>query len=247
MKFDAIKLCPTESGYSDSLRKTPFWIVKVTFQRVNPFDRSILRSILADANILSQKVNPKSANDSVNKRHQNRLLANATAGILSEYCWKNAINLLSAETIVTETTYEHGEAQIDLVSLKQNSKIEIRSSFPRNGIEFALFHPEHRFDILGPYSNAYKPSEIAKDFYLRALYHFHNSDEFMVKYETANDLEIFLTGGATQQMMYDEKVAVSKRLIPEDSLHEEESSYRVIPFEHALDTIEIIKAIKHED
>lgn len=247
MRFDAIKLCPNESGYADSLRKSPFWIIKVVFRQDSPFDKSVLRNISAQAEVLGGSVNAKSANNSQLKRSKDRLLSNAIAGLLSEYCWKNAINLLSTHTTVAETSYEQSKDQIDLITTQRNLKIEIRSSFPRNGVEFALFHPKYRFDILGPYSNAYKPGEVIKDFYLRALYHVAGYEDFLRKFNTSEFFNVYLTGGASHEMMVDPQISVSKSLIPEDSLIEVESSYSVIPYEYALDTIEIIKAIRDED
>ena len=54
--------------------------------------------------------------------------------------------------------------------ISNGKKIEVRSSFPRNGCEFALCNPKYQFDILGPYHNAYKPAEVSKDYFLRTFF-----------------------------------------------------------------------------
>ena len=67
--------------------------------------------------------------------------------------------------------FDDASRQIDLKVISNNKKIEVRSSFPRNGIEFAICHPSYEFDVIGPYSNNYKPGEIQKDYYVRTLFH----------------------------------------------------------------------------
>ncbi len=59
--------------------------------------------------------------------------------------------------------------------------------------------------------------------------------------------EAYLTGGATWEMMLDDEIAKDKDFIPEDAISVEENNerttYRVVPFSKALDTIEVWELI----
>ena len=67
-------------------------------------------------------------------------------------------------------------------------------------------------------------------------------ENFLEKYNMDN-FTVYLTGGATWEMMIDEKIAIEKELIPEDSIKiiAKKTSYKVVPFSRSLDTIEIVK------
>ncbi len=70
------------------------------------------------------------------------------------------------------TKFKEAKNQIDILLPDTNKKVEVRSSFPRNGLKFALCHPRYQFDVISSYVNDYKPSEIQKDFYVRTLISF---------------------------------------------------------------------------
>jgi hypothetical protein len=179
------------------------------------------------------------------ERDESRIYNNCLAGLLAEYCWKYELNYKKGD-YVSSTEFEEASTQIDLIT-KDNKKIEVRSSFPRNGIEFALFHPEHQFDVIGPYTNSVKPGEIKKDYYVRTLYPINIKECSMKDYMEKDEFEVFLTGGATWDMMTDKNLYMIKSFIPEDEINAErlkkKSEYRVIPFSKALDTSEIVKKI----
>jgi len=247
MNFEAIKLICSNTNYKETKRLKDFWYIKCSLNfKTSSLDKSIQSMIKSEGEKLAGKVFPGAANDSKIDREDERILANSIAGLLAEYCWKCFLNMCTPNLLVQETKFEDAKNQIDLITLKSNTKIEVRSSFPRNGIDFAICHEVKQFDILGPYSNEYKPSEPEKDLYLRTLYHVQSYNDFLKKF-LSEGMEIYLTGGATWDMMFDEKISLVKDLIPEDGLQKIESKYRVVPFQHALDTMEILKLIKEKE
>ena len=232
-----------EEEFKGTKRENKFRLIKVSLDRnKDPLDVIILNRFIKFGNNLSKDVNSTSANKSDSRRNSNTVLANCIAGLLAEFFWKTVVNLFHKDLLVSETEYESSENQIDLISIKKNLKLEVRSSFPRNGIGFAICHPSHQFDILGPYNNSYKPSEPEKDIYLRTLFHVDSHDDFLNRVNNTG-IDIYLTGGATWEMMFNDKISLVKTLAPEDSVSNISSDYRVVPFQHALDTFDIIKKI----
>ena len=110
---------------------------------------------------------------------------------------------------------ENAGTQIDLAVISNSKRIEVRSSFPHNGISFAVCNSGYQFDIIGPYSNGYKPGEIQKDYYIRILFHLQNPIDLLDKVQK-NGFEVYLTGGATWQMMSNPLIAIEKNFIPDD-------------------------------
>lgn len=238
--------CQKIASYSDSNRVSPFLIAKYQFYYQSELlDKTILNKITEAGEKLASSVNDKAANASTTSRNKDRKLSNGIAGVLAEYCWKNFLNTLSPNLLVRETGYTTSKNQVDLETIQSGKTIEVRSSFPRNGVEFAICSKNHEFDILGPYKNNYKPDEIQKDFYLRTLYHVPSPISFLNEYKK-DGFTAYLTGGATWDMMADDSIAIEKNLIPEDEISEVEveSTYRVVPFSRALDCNEIYRLIK---
>ena len=232
-----------QEKYSTSCRKSPFNVVEYRLNYLsNPEDKGLIDSLIAKAEDLASKVNPGAANDSSHKRTNNRILANCIAGVVSEYFWKHYLN--SDAEIVSETEFNDAAKQIDLRVISNDKKIEVRSSFPRKGIEFAICHPQYQFDILGPYSNSYKPGEIQKDYYVRTLFHLNNPIDIIDRIKQDN-FSVYLTGGATWGMMVSNKFSKNKDLVPENDWFniEATTTYRVVPFSNAADCVSIKKAI----
>lgn len=247
MNFEAIKLNCRDTAFKDTNREKDFWFVKCSLNfKTSALDKSIQKMLKSEGESLAGKVFPGAANASNLSREDKRILANSIAGLLAEYCWKCFLNMCTPKILVQETKFEDAKSQIDLKTLRSNIKIEVRSSFPRNGIEFAICHAVKQFDILGPYSNGYKPSEPEKELYLRTLYHVQNHEDFLNRFLN-EEIQIYLTGGATWDMMFDKTKSLSKDLIPEDSNQSNLSTYRVVPFQYALDTIEILNLIKNKE
>jgi len=246
MVFDIEKL-KCSDFFNDTKRKKDFYCCKIVFApKTNSYDRHILNRLIKRGTGLAKKVNPGAANDASISRDYDRILINSIAGLTAEYLWKAFLNLTSIDTIVIETEMVDIAKQIDLITIKNNLTIEVRSSFPRNGISFAICHPKYQFDIIGPYSNDYKPNEIQKNFYARTLFPFDFSE--FNKLIKEDDFTVYLTGGATWEMFEDNKITKKKSLIPEDEITIDrlstKSEYLVIPFSNALDSIELFNKIK---
>lgn len=244
---------------ANTKRLAPFRVIKYIFNySTSSEDKELLDYFISEGTKLAQLVNPKGANDSSKKREYEKILNNCIAGVISEYLWKEYLN--SEKECVSETELLDMSAQIDLKVLSNNKKIEVRSSFPRNGIDFALCSGSFEFDVIGMYSNNYKPNEVQKDFYVRALFHLEKVRDWVnPKGQTVPiiaklldkikqpNFEVFLTGGATWEMMIDDKIAKNKSFIPDDERSIERISspttYRVVPFSKALDTLDIFELI----
>lgn len=243
-------------------RKKPFRVARfVFFYQSDSADKELIDSIIDKAERLANKVNPGAANHAAQKRNYARILNNCVAGLLAEHLWKSYLN--KDRELVVETPFDGAKSQIDLRIITNDKKIEVRSSFPRNGIEFALCSSTHEFDVIGMYSNGYKPDEVQKDYYVRALFHLRKLEDWttpdgktvpviekiMDKIKT-DGFEAWLTGGATWDMMLDDTIAIHKNFIPEDEINIERlhtaTSYRVVPFSRALDTVEMGEAIGGE-
>lgn len=228
-------------NYAESKRSSPFIFVKYHLNYCSDTnDRQLVDALLKKAYALAERVNPQPANAGTAVRSHDTVLANAIAGVFSEFFWKRYLNFEDTINIVRETRFEGAASQIDLEIIQSRKRIEVRSSFPRNGISFSICHPEHQFDILGPYANnTYKPGEIKKDYYVRTLFVFQNPTDIIERVRE-DYFYIYLTGGATYEMMQNGKIYINKRLTPDDTLGAAgEANYRVIPFSRALDTPQI--------
>lgn len=225
--------------YSNTRRDRPFRYLKIEITR-SPLDVELLDRLELEAKKLSLQVTKRFANKSNAIRDENKIYRNSLAGLLAEWSWQKAINYLTKKETLTQTDFTVAQEQIDLVS-DTGLKIEIRSSFPRKGIKFALCNPDYEFDVIGPYVNSYKPSEIQKDYYLRTLYPVDESH--LISSIKSRTLNIYLTGGATSEMFSDPKVYVLKSMRANNESYkknsEPESRYKAIPFSKALDTFEI--------
>lgn len=230
---------------ADTCRHKPFTVVEYTFNYSDSEDKQLIDSLFSDARELADKVFPGAANDSVHARSHKKILANCLAGVLSEYCWKHFLNY--RKETVRSTPFESAANQIDLEIISNRKKIEVRSSFPRNGICFAICHPKYEFDILGPYSNNYKLGEVKKDYFIRTLFDGIKRPIEILDLIKSNSFTLYLTGGATYEMMIDRQLSKEKNFIPEDSFSiTTESVYLVVPFHNALDSKEIYHLIVNE-
>ena len=124
--------------YPRTCRRTPFEVV-VYELNYSSEDKELMDLLRTKAEELARQVNPGAANNSMHERSPERILADCIAGVVSEYFWKLYLN--SEENVVSETEFDDASRQIDLKVISNNKKIEVRSSFPRNGIEFAICHP----------------------------------------------------------------------------------------------------------
>ena len=231
--------------YLKTKRTAPFRVAEIQLNCGSEItDRNLVKLLTKKSEALVKRINRGAANDSLFLRSQERVSRNLFAGLLSEVAWKFAINHLTLSETLRSTEFVGSENQIDLIS-DTGLTIEVRSSFPRKGINFALCHPNYEFNVVGPYSNSYKPGEIQKDIYVMTLFPFEESD--LVQRMSGGVLSIYLTGGATKQMFQNPEFFITKSLTPAERAMKETfgraSSYRAIPFSRALDTFEIAKLL----
>lgn len=178
---------------------------------------------------LAKSVNPHKANDSTSPRNRERLILDALGGVIAEEAWFYYINRVFGKGTVTFTPFDGADGQIDLL-LNNGKSIEIRSSFPRNGIKFAICHDRYNFKNICKYDNLYKPSEADKDFFGCAL--FETQKENLIN---ESNIVLYLIGGSTRAMMLDQNLSFTTSLIAEGDLTENKTTYRVIYLKDALD------------
>lgn len=183
---------------------------------------------------LAKEVNPGAANDAATERGRDRLILDAFGGVLAEEGWIQYINSAFG-AIAERASFTSLTSQID-IKLSNGELIEVRSSFPRNGVKFAICSLRYNFRNLGPYSNSIKPAEIQKHLYLGVL--FETQKDALL---TEKTIHFSLVGGSTWQMMVDQGRNVD--LVPEDGFVKRKSRYRVIEFRNALDAQQVVAAI----
>jgi len=230
-----------------TLRLKPFNIVEYVFYyQSSADDKLLLDELIGKGYDLATKVNPGAANDSARRRTFEIIISNCVAGLIAEFCWQHFLNDGGSQIRVTSVPFETANFQIDLRTIKNSKTIEVRSSFPRAPIEKVICNRDCQFDVIGPYKNSYKPDEIQKDFYVRALFRMDNPRQVLTNVKTDNFVA-YLTGGATWAMIADDAIAIEKALTPSDEISEKKiysrSTYRVVPFCYALDTLEIKQII----
>lgn len=181
------------------------------------------------AHELASKVNPNMANHSDNPREQNVILIDAFTGLLAEHACYHYIKKVFGK-IVRFTEYESNGVQIDLM-LDNGKTIEVRSSMPQNGIQFAICNTLNAFRNVGSYTNLYKKSETGKDFFMAVL--FENKKETVL---TDEQVILYLVGGSTKEMM-ESSIAEDTYLSPKDNPSKitEKTKYRGIKLYDALD------------
>lgn len=226
---------------SQKIDRKEFKVVKVTFEKN---DEKTLKELRIKAEGLALNCNSGAANTSLPRTYDEKLI-HALAGVIAEEICLNNINY-NNKGRASYTNYTGGINQID-IKLSNNKTVEVRSSCIKNGVDFALFSKnkynenQQNFDVLGPYQNGYKSDEKEKDFYIRVLYHCQ-SKEFLT-YSAKKDFVAYIVGGATWEMMCDEKIIQIKSLAPEGTNPDTVSEYRVIPIGKALDANQILKEI----
>ena len=185
------------------------------------------QDFLEKAKKLAGDVNPGSANASDTQRNSNTLLLDALGGILAEEGWLAFINNFYGP-IASPTPFLSAHGQID-IKLSGGQLIEVRSSFPRNGVKFAVCHETYNFKVIGNYQNLYKPGEVPKDFYSSVLFETKKADLL-----TAETIDFTLIGGATRQMMLDQ--GEIRDLVAEGDLTNSVTRYQTLLIKDCLDS-----------
>lgn len=216
--------CQEPPNYSYTTRK--FIVVKATLNKTT----SVLAELRNDAWRLAESVNPRRANNSTTQRDKDRLILDAAGGLLAEKAWLFYINRLYGEGTALPTVFVSAHGQID-IQLSNGKSIEIRSSFPRNGVKFAICHERYNFKNICKYDNLYKPSEVDKDFFGSVL--FETPKERLLDMD--GDTVLYLIGGSTKAMMQNDNIAFNASLVAEDDLTETKTNYRVVYLKDALD------------
>lgn len=184
------------------------------------------QSCLQRASTLSQAVFPKAANDSKAQRYASRLLQDALGGVLAEQGWLIYLNE-NFGNIASPTPFFSANGQIDVI-LNNGRKIEVRSSFPRNGVKFAICNQKFNFRVIGAYHNLYKPGETAKDLFVSVL--FETQKDRLLEDEVIN---FSLIGGATANMLREK--GYTSDLIAEGDMTQTKTSYRLLNIKDAMD------------
>lgn len=214
-----------------------------------PTDGDWMLGIIKKAEEIECKLNTGQANSS-KERDAATIKIDNLSGMIAEYACDLILRLYLGKDNVVKPSSASSKNQID-IALKQGRKtIEVRSSCVKNGIDFALFASpapgtgRQYFDVIGPYSNGYKPGECEKDYYMRVLYCCEKK-EFLSLLEQPT-LKLYITGGATKEMMNNADIFQIKHLIPAGGEVDIESDYRVVPLGKSLDIADFIETIRND-
>ena len=202
-----------------------FIVVKAIF---NNTERNFNR-IKEKAWNLAKAVNPSKANNSTQLRDKERLILDALGGVLAEEAWYYYINRTFGENTVDFTPFTGANGQIDLL-LNNGKSIEIRSSFPRKGVKFAICNERFNFKNICKYENLYKPTENDKDFFGSVL--------FETQKENLNldsNIVLYLIGGSTKAMMLNNEISFEANLVAEGDITKRPTNYKVIYLKNVLD------------
>lgn len=217
---------PQNQNYIDAHRVVIRCSVKKTSAEYNTY--------LETAKQLALKVNPAAANYSDVSRGSTRKQQDAFGGVLAEQGWLKYINNTFGD-IASPTPFMEANGQID-IKLSQGQTIEVRSSFPRNGVKFAVCHSYHNFKNIGPYSNSVKPGEVQKNFYACVLFE-TNKEQILDE----DEIVFYLIGGSTWEMMMTKGQDLN--LQAEGVFSNVRSTYRVVYVKDALDITEFEKTM----
>lgn len=208
-----------------------------------------IKRVCSVAQIIVPNLNFGQANSS-EKRELSVVEIDNLSGLIAEYACHEILSWRYGKDRIMKPQNNTSYNQIDL-KLYNGKTIEVRSSCVRNGIDFAIFSKnknvagEQYFDVIGPYSNGYKKIELFKDYYMRVLYECDKRNFMdLLKKPT---IRLYITGGATKEMMKDVDCYQIKHLTPADGQVEVESDYRVIPLAKSLDINEFFAVLEREN
>lgn len=208
-----------------------------------------MHKIMEKAAEIEGKLNVGQANSS-EARGALTIKIDNLSGVIAEYACAEILRLYVGKDKIIKPSSESSKNQIDIALAQGKKTIEVRSSCVKNGIDFALFAKpayggqKQYFDVIGPYSNQYKPGECEKDYYMRVLYCCEKKN-FMDLLGQAT-LKMYITGGATKDMMNNNSIYQIKHLVPDGGEVDIESDYRVVPLGNSLDVVDFIEKIKME-
>lgn len=233
-------------------KKQKYDIERETFLCIElniPNDGEWMRRVSAYAEVICPNLNLGQANTS-KKRLMSTVEIDNLSGVIAESACDSVLRWQFGDENIIKPPADNAVNQID-IKLNTGKTIEVRSSCVRNGIDFAVFTRDKNntaqqyFDVIGPYSNGYKPGEHLKDYYMRVLYGC-DKKQFMTLLDKPV-LTLFITGGATKAMMLDKNFYQNKHLVPAGGQVQVESDYRVIPLGKSLDAKEFFEIISLEN
>lgn len=223
-----------------------FGLVKFSFNIEE--DKELIENFKQQGKELVKNLNFGLARDISRSKNDMRVLSNAIAGEVSEYCCRYWIKQTALASDIKlnlhKTDIDERKNQIDIVIEYENSDCktaEVRSSFPYAGLTKAI---RKNFDIIGWYQNEIKIKEERKDYYLRVLFPFA-VDDFFSKLE--KNFDVFICGGASRKLLEESPYANYKPFVPSDEIVQNNNTptnYRVIePIINGYDTDEITELI----
>lgn len=158
----------------NKIERTEYHIVEISYA---DFSVSQKKELLEEATKLLVSINPHSANTGEirsTKTQENDVYA----GLLAEFATMIFLNSKFKDSAIRPiSTTGINQVDIKWKYLEKEYDLEVRSSFVKNGLEFALFakNPktnESYFDVIGPYyQKKYKTNyESVKDLFFRVLF-----------------------------------------------------------------------------
>ena len=157
-----------------------YTILEFKWSNFSEFEK---KQILTETDILYKETNSLSANTGLIRSPEKKYI-DSLSGIMAEFATTKFFNdFLNENWSAIRPIFESSKNQIDIaLNYKEEIyNVEVRSSFVKNGINFALYATNNQgktyFDVLGTYKqNSYKSNfESVKDLFIRVL--FDISDE----------------------------------------------------------------------
>lgn len=214
-----------------------------------PVDGKWMKNVFLIAQKILPKLNDKEASSSEKREFKIKQIDNLS-GLIAEYACQEILTWRYGKEKFWKAANNTSDGQVDL-NLCNGKSIEVRSSCVRNGIDFAIFakdkdaEKEQYFDVIGPYSNGYKKGESFKDYYMRVLYECDKKDFMDLLAKPA--LKLFITGGATKEMMKNSDYYQIKHLTPAGGQVKVESDYIVVPLAKSLDINSFFQVLEREN
>ena len=258
-------------------------ILKVVLKQTDEYTNKLLPIIRNK--VVSSNFNTASSSGIARSEKEKNI--KAITGLLAEYVvydllrkYNKDINSTNKKNVIIELDDSNiSKNQIDIRIKKKwqindcdydekNETIEVRSSFPYLDIKSSICG---NFDVLGPYSNDVKKSEISKDYYLRILFQLDYRKENHITYEnkkgekklnynstTTNtlykdyfdsnyllkkDLTLYFVGGATNDMMLNPSIAYEGTMGSESFNEKEQGLFKKIKLKNSMDAVSTLKLI----
>lgn len=220
--------------------------------RFSDFCAQTQEIIIREAEALALNANNGAANNGV-VRDEITKLNDAYAGILAEFATLFFLNQIIPNS-AARPAFSNTSNQIDLLWYYFGNplplKLEVRSSFVNNGLQFGLFNVDKRtqktyFDVLGPYyQQSYKTHyEPPKDAYVRVLFEGrkYNVKERFITNDEPFYLIGFMDGQKLIKMNYHKSLTANNAFTKHGSLT---GDYYVAPINFISDTARVFYNIR---